>query len=79
MPLLDHLRLIDTASLSDADKGLRVLPSAICRLAAGARAVPVVQVPIRIGEADVRPGDLILGDDDGTTSSGLDSALSFNT
>jgi 4-hydroxy-4-methyl-2-oxoglutarate aldolase len=101
MPLLDRLRLIDTASLSDADKGLRVLPSAIRRLAAGqrmvgrvvdglcrdsaqlvrlglpvysrgttprapgAKAVPVVQVPIRIGAADVRPGDVILGDDDG--------------
>jgi len=155
MPLLDRLRHIDTASLSDADKGLRVLPSAIRRLAAGQRmvgrvvtaeangdlmsvlaalhiggagdvlvvsagtadlavagelfcteaarrgmtgvvidglcrdsallvrlglpvysrgttprapgayAVPVVQVPVRIGEVDVRPGDVVLGDDDG--------------
>jgi 4-hydroxy-4-methyl-2-oxoglutarate aldolase len=27
--------------------------------------VPVVQVPILIGEVTVRPGDLVLGDDDG--------------
>jgi regulator of RNase E activity RraA len=155
MPLLDRLRHIDTASLSDADKALRVLPSAIRRLAAGQRmvgrvvtaeangdlmsvlaalhicgagdvlvvsagtadlavagelfcteaarrgmtgvvidglcrdsallvrlglpvysrgttprapganAVPVMQVPVRIGEVEVRPGDVVLGDDDG--------------
>jgi regulator of RNase E activity RraA len=27
--------------------------------------VPVVQVPIQIGPVEVRPGDLVLGDDDG--------------
>jgi len=30
-----------------------------------ARAAPVVQVPITIGAVQVRPGDLVLGDDDG--------------
>ncbi len=39
MPLLDRLRHIDTASLSDADKRLRVFPSSIRRLAAGSRMV----------------------------------------
>ena len=155
MLLLDRLQRIDTASLSDANKGLRVLPPAIRRLASGhrmvgrvvtasangdlmsvigalelggaddvlvvsagvadlavagelfcteaarrgmtgividglcrdssllvqlglpvysrgttprapaANGIPVVQVPIVIGDVEVRPGDLILGDDDG--------------
>jgi 4-hydroxy-4-methyl-2-oxoglutarate aldolase len=30
-----------------------------------ARAIPMVQVPVRIGSVAVRPGDLVLGDDDG--------------
>ncbi|MDQ3741314.1 MAG: RraA family protein [Actinomycetota bacterium] len=30
-----------------------------------ARSVPVVQVPVSIGGVEVRPGDLVLGDDDG--------------
>jgi 4-hydroxy-4-methyl-2-oxoglutarate aldolase len=30
-----------------------------------AAGVPVVQVPVRIGDVEVRPGDLLLGDDDG--------------
>jgi len=33
--------------------------------AAPARAVPEVQLPVVIGEVEVRPGDLLLGDDDG--------------
>jgi 4-hydroxy-4-methyl-2-oxoglutarate aldolase len=33
--------------------------------AAPARAVPVVGVPVRIGGVEVRPGELVLGDDDG--------------
>jgi 4-hydroxy-4-methyl-2-oxoglutarate aldolase len=30
-----------------------------------AQAVPVLQVPVMIGSVEVRPGDLVLGDDDG--------------
>ncbi|HEX8121759.1 MAG TPA: hypothetical protein VF549_10900 [Solirubrobacteraceae bacterium] len=35
-----------------------------------ARAVPVVQVPVAIGAVEVRPGDLLLGDDDGLVVGG---------
>jgi 4-hydroxy-4-methyl-2-oxoglutarate aldolase len=34
-------------------------------IAAPARKVPVIQVPVRIGGVQVDPGDLLLGDDDG--------------
>lgn len=34
-------------------------------LAAPARRVPVIGVPVRIGGVTVKPGDLLLGDDDG--------------
>jgi 4-hydroxy-4-methyl-2-oxoglutarate aldolase len=34
-------------------------------IAAPARKVPVIQVPVRIGGVQVHPGDLLLGDDDG--------------
>jgi regulator of RNase E activity RraA len=40
-----------------------------------ARAVPVVQVPIAIGGVEVRPGDLVLGDDDGVVVAAEDEAL----
>jgi 4-hydroxy-4-methyl-2-oxoglutarate aldolase len=45
--------------------GLPVYSRGTTPRAPGANAVPVVQVPIMIGDIDVRPGDLILGDDDG--------------
>ena len=37
-----------------------------------ARAVPVIQVPLQIGGVEVRPGDLVLGDDDGIVVAGAD-------
>jgi 4-hydroxy-4-methyl-2-oxoglutarate aldolase len=33
--------------------------------ACGARLLPVIQVPVTVGGVEVRPGDLLLGDDDG--------------
>ncbi len=45
--------------------GLPVYSRGTTPRAPGAKAVPVVQVPVRIGDIDVRPGDLVLGDDDG--------------
>jgi 4-hydroxy-4-methyl-2-oxoglutarate aldolase len=46
--------------------------------AAPAQAVPVVQLPVLIGGVEVRPGDLLIGDDDGIvvgTESELEAAL----
>lgn len=45
--------------------GLPVYARGVAPMACPAHAVPVVQVPVRIGEVEVRPGDLVLGDDDG--------------
>jgi regulator of RNase E activity RraA len=45
--------------------GLPVYSRGTTPRAPGANAVPVVQVPILIGDIEVRPGDLMLGDDDG--------------
>jgi 4-hydroxy-4-methyl-2-oxoglutarate aldolase len=48
-----------------ATLALPVFARGVAPSACPARAVPVVQVPILIGEVTVRPGDLVLGDDDG--------------
>lgn len=40
-----------------------------------ARADPVVQVPVGIGGVEVRPGDIVLGDDDGVVVAGEDEVL----
>jgi len=48
-----------------AELGLPVYARGVAPTACPARAAPVVQVPIRIGAVEVRPGDLVLGDDDG--------------
>ena len=53
----------DRATLVDLD--LPIYARGVVPTACPARAVPVVQVPIMIGSAEVRPGDLVLGDDDG--------------
>lgn len=45
--------------------GLPVYSRGTTPRAPGANSVPVVQVPIVIGDVEVRPGDLMLGDDDG--------------
>jgi regulator of RNase E activity RraA len=44
---------------------LPVYARGVAPTACPARAVPVVQVPVVIGGVEVRPGELVLGDDDG--------------
>jgi 4-hydroxy-4-methyl-2-oxoglutarate aldolase len=53
----------DSRTLAELD--LPVYARGVAPSACPARAVPVVQVPIAIGTVEVRPGDLVLGDDDG--------------
>ena len=53
----------DTRTLAGLD--LPVYARGVAPTACPARGVPVVQVPIMIGEVEVRPGDIVLGDDDG--------------
>ena len=53
----------DSRTLAELD--LPVYARGVAPTACPARAVPVVQVPIMIGSLEVRPGDLVLGDDDG--------------
>ena len=53
----------DSRTLAELD--LPVFARGVAPTACPARAVPVVQVPIMIGSVEVRPGDLVLGDDDG--------------
>jgi regulator of RNase E activity RraA len=53
----------DSRKLAELD--LPVYARGVAPTACPAQAVPVVQVPITIGRVDVRPGDLVLGDDDG--------------
>jgi 4-hydroxy-4-methyl-2-oxoglutarate aldolase len=48
-----------------AELQLPVYARGVAPTACPARAVPVVQVPIQIGGVEVRPGELVLGDDDG--------------
>jgi 4-hydroxy-4-methyl-2-oxoglutarate aldolase len=46
--------------------------------AAGARRLPVTQQPVRLGHTEVRPGEILLGDDDGIvvlSDAELDAAL----
>ena len=53
----------DSRTLAELD--FPVYARGVAPTACPARAVPVVQVPIQIGPVEVRPGDLVLGDDDG--------------
>ena len=53
----------DSRTLAEMD--FPVYARGVAPTACPARAVPVVQVPIQIGPVEVRPGDLVLGDDDG--------------
>jgi len=48
-----------------AELGLPAWARGFAPTAYPARSVPVVQVPINIGPVPVRPGDLVVGDDDG--------------
>jgi 4-hydroxy-4-methyl-2-oxoglutarate aldolase len=53
----------DSRTLAELD--LPVFARGVVPTACPARAVPIVQVPVSIGSVVVRPGDLVLGDDDG--------------
>ena len=53
----------DSRTLAELD--LPVYARGVVPSACPARAVPVVQEPILIGSVEVRPGELVLGDDDG--------------
>jgi 4-hydroxy-4-methyl-2-oxoglutarate aldolase len=53
----------DSRTLAGLD--LPVYARGVVPTACPARALPVVQVPITIGSVEVRPGDLVRGDDDG--------------
>lgn len=53
----------DSRTLAELD--LPVYARGVAPTACPARSMPVVQVPITIGAVVVRPGDLVLGDDDG--------------
>jgi 4-hydroxy-4-methyl-2-oxoglutarate aldolase len=56
-------RCRDSGTLAEID--LPIYARGFAPTACPARAVPVIQVPILIGEVEVRPGDLVRGDDDG--------------
>lgn len=56
-------RCRDSKVLATLD--LPIFARGVAPSACPARAVPVVQVPIMVGDVEVRPGDLVLGDDDG--------------
>ena len=56
-------RCRDSRILAGLD--LPVFARGVAPSACPARAVPVIQVPILIGDVTVQPGDLVLGDDDG--------------
>jgi 4-hydroxy-4-methyl-2-oxoglutarate aldolase len=53
----------DSRTLARLD--LPVYARGVVPTACPARGVPIVQVPIRVGSVEVRPGDIVLGDDDG--------------
>jgi regulator of RNase E activity RraA len=56
-------RCRDSRTLARLD--LPVFARGVAPTAFPARAVPVVQVPVVVGGVEVRPGELVLGDDDG--------------
>jgi regulator of RNase E activity RraA len=56
-------RCRDSRVLAGLD--LPVFARGVAPSACPARALPVTQVPLVIGDVTVRPGDLVLGDDDG--------------
>lgn len=63
-------RCRDSRTLARLD--LPVYARGAAPTACPARAVPVIQVPLLIGGVQVRPGDLVLGDDDGIIVAGAD-------
>jgi 4-hydroxy-4-methyl-2-oxoglutarate aldolase len=56
-------RCRDSATLVEID--LAVYARGVAPSAFPARKVPVIQVPVVVGGVEVRPGDIVLGDDDG--------------
>ena len=56
-------RCRDSRVLASLD--LPVFARGVAPSACPARALPITQVPILVGEVTVQPGDLVLGDDDG--------------
>jgi len=63
----------DSRTLAGLD--LPVYARGVAPTACPARALPVVQVPITIGSVEVRPGDLVRGDDDGLVVGTADELL----
>lgn len=66
----------DTATL--AQLPLPIYALGTIPRAAGATALPITQQPVRLGEVEVQPGDILLGDDDGivvVSDAELDAAL----
>jgi len=56
-------RCRDSRTLAEID--LPVYARGVAPSAPGASSVPVIQVPLTLGGVEVRPGDILLGDDDG--------------
>lgn len=63
-------RCRDSRTLAKLD--LPVYARGVAPSACPARSIPVIQVPITIGGVEVRPGDLVLGDDDGIIVAGAE-------
>ena len=66
----------DTATL--AQLPLPIYALGTIPRAAGATALPITQQPVSLGEVEVQPGDILLGDDDGIvvlSDAELDAAL----
>ena len=73
-PLVERLRNVDTL----ATLTIPVYARGRTPRAAPARALPVVQVSVRVGGVEVNPGDLLIGDDDGIvvgTDAELEAAI----
>jgi 4-hydroxy-4-methyl-2-oxoglutarate aldolase len=54
---------------------LPIYARGVVPIACPAQAVRIVQVPVMIGSVEVRPGDLVLGDDDGVVVGTVDELL----
>ena len=68
-------RCRDSRTLARLD--LPVYARGVAPTACPARAVPVIQVPVVLGSVEVRPGDLVLGDDDGIVVASDDEVLAL--
>ena len=68
-------RCRDSRTLARLD--LPVYARGVAPTACPARAAPVIQVPVLVGGVEVRPGDLVLGDDDGIVVVSDDEVLAL--